>query len=149
MQAWSNCVTYVTAGSLGRRDVALTAIASEMSCCELGCGRAAGRAWLPISVSYPTCNLRALPIQTPCGMPMLMITGQKPILQSRQSGWDGADRRSSWGPPSPLRSPAACPLRGQRQPRNPTSQHSTGTGALALVAGAPLFTPTIPRFGSN
>jgi hypothetical protein len=28
-----------------------------------------------------------------------------------QSGWDGADRRSSSGPPSPLRSPAACLLR--------------------------------------
>jgi hypothetical protein len=25
-----------------------------------------------------------------------------------QSGWDGADRRSSSGSPSPLRSPAAC-----------------------------------------
>ena len=32
------------------------------------------------------------------------------------SGWDGADRRSSSGPPSPLRSPAAClcALHGKR-----------------------------------
>jgi len=51
------------------------------------------------------------------GMPMLMITGQKPILQSRQSGWDGADRRSSSGPASPQRSPAWALITPSRRRR--------------------------------
>jgi hypothetical protein len=37
--------------------------------------------------------------------------------EGSHSGWDGADRRSSSGSPSPLRSPAACPLRALRAAR--------------------------------
>ena len=48
-------------------------------------------------------------------------------------GWDGADRRSSSGSPSPLRSPAAC--RGRHANVLNDSRLSTGIhGALVHIA---------------
>jgi len=60
-----------------------------------------------------------------------------------QSGWDGADRRSSSGSPSPLRSPAACPgWHANIQTRQPAFNGHRSSRASA--AGAP-FSPRRQR----
>ena len=52
-------------------------------------------------------------------------------VRSVRHGWGGAARDASSGSPSPLRSPAACPLRGQRHGHACRQPAITGAEALA------------------
>jgi hypothetical protein len=57
------------------------------------------------------------------------------VARDNRKGWDGADRRSSSGSPSPL--VQLLPATARSTTTN-ASRHSTGTGALAFAARAPL-----------